>query len=389
VKRLLTPTFQIQAITGIWFTLLLLIYIIKCHANMCDLDVFLRAGRRLLNSEPMYNLADGHFTFKYFPVNGLIFAMLSPLTYPIASMIWCTLIAFCGWFGMKICFRWAQEDVGFRLSPLTLFLTLLILANYFIQEFQLGQSNVIMFYAILRSIDAWRKQQELPTALWWVLAFVIKPYVLPFLPFFFWKRAYRTGFIALGTATVLFFVPVIFYGWEGFWGVIKGLGDTAGGSSASLAENEYNGSLFGMFTKMGIAPYKTVTICSALTALGIGGWLAISSWGKADPQSLAIETAVIMILTPLVSPQGWVYIYWCGVVGVVWIIARWQGLAAWEKGLASVIFAGMGLLNYEVLGKKLYHGVLISPIIPLLMVSFVVLLLHLKIKFKPKDLTSA
>lgn len=356
---------------------------------MCDLDVFLRAGRRLLNSEPMYNLSDGHFTFKYFPVNGLIFALLAPLTYPIASIIWCTLIVVCGWLVMQICFRWAQEDTGFRLSPLTLFLTLLILANYFIQELQLGQSNVIMFYAILRSVDAWRKQKELPTALWWVLAFVVKPYALPFLPFFFWKRAYRTGLIALGTATILFFVPVIFYGWAGFWAVIKGLGETAGGSSAHLAENEYNASLFGMFSKMGVVPYKTIAIYSMLTALVLGGWLAISSWGKAETQSLTIEAAVLMILTPLVSPQGWLYIYWCGVAGVIWIIARWQSLTVIEKGVSSVIFAGMGLLNYEVIGKQLYRWVLSSPTIPLLMLSFVVLLLYLKLKFKSKDYSKA
>jgi hypothetical protein len=67
-----------------------------------------------------------------------------------------------------------------------------------------------------------------------------------------------------------------------------------------------------------------------------------------------LECALLLLLIPLVSPQGWDYVLLLATPAVVCIIDRWRELPrGWQWGLGTAL-ALMGLTMFDVMGRELY-----------------------------------
>jgi hypothetical protein len=74
--------------------------------------------------------------------------------------------------------------------------------------------------------------------------------------------------------------------------------------------------------------------------------------GVAAPEYL--EVSLLMLLIPLISPQGWDYVLLLGTPAVVCLVDRWAELDAGWRAAAAAALAVMGLTLYDVLGRALY-----------------------------------
>ena len=67
-----------------------------------------------------------------------------------------------------------------------------------------------------------------------------------------------------------------------------------------------------------------------------------------------LECALLMLLIPLVSPQGWDYVLLLATPAVVCLVDRWRELTRlWQWGL-GVALALMCLTMFDVMGRALY-----------------------------------
>jgi hypothetical protein len=60
----------------------------RWNHGMADFAVNYRAGRRILAGETLYQTADGHYMFKYFPSTALIDAPFTGLPIELAMVVW-------------------------------------------------------------------------------------------------------------------------------------------------------------------------------------------------------------------------------------------------------------------------------------------------------------
>jgi hypothetical protein len=68
----------------------------------------------------------------------------------------------------------------------------------------------------------------------------------------------------------------------------------------------------------------------------------------------ALEASVLLMLVPLLSPQGWDYVLLLAAPGVVLLANHLEQLPAGVKAAVIVAALTMGLSLFDVMGRRLY-----------------------------------
>ena len=80
--------------------------------------------------------------------------------------------------------------------------------------------------------------------------------------------------------------------------------------------------------------------------------LAAKAGGGRDPNTS--RCALLMLLIPLLSPQGWDYVLLLATPAVVCLVDRWREFTrVWQWGL-GVALALMSLTTFDIMGRALY-----------------------------------
>ena len=97
------------------------------------------------------------------------------------------------------------------------------------------------------------------------------------------------------------------------------------------------------------------TTLTAVTIAAVIG-LAAAIWLRRNtvPRPEYLEYALLMLLIPLVSPQGWDYVLLLGTPAVICVLDRWSALPRTWQMLALVSLATMGLTFFDLMGRALY-----------------------------------
>jgi hypothetical protein len=329
------------------------IFGIRWNHGMADFAVNYRAGQRILRGETLYQPADGHYMFKYFPSAALIYVPFTALPIELAMAVWflLSLAAFI------VIFRIIDRLVPQKRIAYTLAIAAAILAKYILHELRLGQINVFVMLIMLASVDAllgspvW--QAELIAGTFAGMAVAIKPYAAVLVLYLSVTLRWRSVAAAFGTLAVCLFLPSALYGVAGNLGELREWASTLSGSTPALLTNVDNVSILAFFSKW-LDPARAVP--PTMAVLGILALLTLTLivMGWRRPDSSILDGALILTLIPLISPLGWDYNFMLALLAVAIIVNSRLAFPTPIRWLLGANFAMIALALYDTMGRAAY-----------------------------------
>ena len=363
-----------------WLAILLLIalgvvvYTARIRHEMIDFITWRRAAVRALHTEPLYRPEDGHYVFKYLPMFALVMAPFGALSRDVGKMIWFAISVGL----LVVLLRWSVVALPHRRLPqLTLvWITVILMAKFYMHELLLGQTNLLLGALLVGALLA--VQQDRPVLAGAVVgaAVFVKPYTLILVPWLLVTKGWRATAMAASLVTAGLLLPAVVYGWSGNLDLLRGwLRTVADSTMPNLLGND-NVSIAAMWAKW-LGPGSWATVLTWVTVVSIGA-LVIAAWRwrreVAAPEYL--ECALLMLLIPLVSPQGWDYVLLLATPAVVCSVDRWRefpGLWRWGLGLALAL---MGLTIFDIMGRTLYSRFMALSVISVCALTVAGALVH-------------
>jgi len=331
----------------------------RSQKKMRDFEVNYLTGERIVRGETLYRTEDGHYQFKYSPFSAILYAPLANLPLPLAKGIWFFIVL----ISSGLIFVLSERLVGMPAKRTWFMAALpaLVTAKYFLRELDLGQINAVITLILLIMISLLSARENLcPKAqsgagLLWGLAAALKPYALIFVPYLLIKKKWRA--LAAGSAVLVlaFFSPILFYGWNGNIQVHQEWRSSLSVSSPPLFGVQDNVSLVGFFAKWtGRRDLASGLAMAAVLMLAFLVLLLIRK-GKGLAKPELLETFLLLMLMPLVSPLGWDYTFLAGMPAVILIVRYWTDIPKpWRFGLA-INLAVIALSFFDLMGRQAYE----------------------------------
>ena len=351
------------------------IYQSRIVREMADFEVYRTAASRALAGEPLYRAEDGHFRFKYLPAFALAMAPFALVDGEAAKAIWFALSA-----GLLTAFvRWSVRALPERRRSerALLWLTVLFMAKFYAHELTLGQTNILLGVLLVGSLLAVQVDQPYLAGVLIGAAAFIKPYALLLVP---WLGFTYGGAAALCSVSVLaagLVLPAFVYGWSGNVDQLLGWFTTVSGTTEATLLGADNISLAAMWAKwIGIgAPATALATVTTGATLGLVATVWVRRREISNPEYL--EFALLLLLIPLLSPQGWDYVLLLGTPAVVCLLDRWPEVSRKWKIATAVSLALMGLTIFDVMGRTLYGRFMALSLVSVAALGVAVALSHL------------
>ena len=348
------------------------LFAFKAAAKMPDFEVYWRAGVRALAAEPLYREEDAHFRLKYLPAFAVLCipAGLLPLTASKAA--WFTFSV--GLIPVLIALSLSLPSERRRPAWVLAAVTFVLMAKFYGHELILGQVNLFLAVLIVAAVLALQSNRQATGGLLFALAVVIKPYAVLFLP---WLAAGREGRALVAAAAGLcaaLLLPVPIYGLQGTAALHLAWWQTVTESTAPNLLNADNVSLAAMFAKwLGVGP--TAALAATLSAaLLLANAAAVFVVRRRSAAPAGLEAAMLLTLIPLLSPQGWDYVFLIATPAVVYLVNYDRDLPSGLRVLTWVALGVIGFSLYDIVGRETYARFMALSIIS---VCFLVVVLGL------------
>jgi hypothetical protein len=351
---------------------LMAVFTTRVSHKMPDFEVYWTAGARAAAAEPLYRGEDGHFQFKYLPAFALLASPLAAMPLPAAKGAWfaASSVLMVMLLGLSL-----QAMPVLRRSPiLLLVVTFLAMAKFYAHELILGQVNLLFAVLAVLAVVWMRKERDAAAGAVLALAVIVKPYAVIFVPWLATRRR-RGAFAAMVAGLViLLLLPVIRYGWDGNLRLLGDWWRTVTTTSAPNLLNQDNVSLSAMYAKWlgadSAAPFLAAATSGILLLLA-GIVMAGRGMLKA-PDTL--EACLLLMLIPLLSPQGWDYVFLIATPGVMLLINE---LPALPRGLRYATIASIAIVAFsifDIMGRSAYSAFMrLSVITVLVLVQYAAL----------------
>jgi hypothetical protein len=327
-------------------------YRVRIRHQMVDFEVYRTSAIRVAGAEPLYRPADGHYQLKYLPAFAMAMTPLRWMPDETAKIVWFVLsIAFLLWL------VWASVEIlPFRRLPkdVLFLITLVLMAKFFGHELTLGQANALLGAMLMAAIFAMTRSQPIAGALLIGASVFVKPYAVLLWPWLAYARGRRPAALTGFAIVAGLLLPVTLYGWSGNLALLAGWWHTVSVSTAPNLLDTDNVSLAAMWAKwFGIgAPATTLALISTVALLFFV--VAVIWRGRTLPAPAFLEAAALMLMIPLVSPQGWDYVLLLGTPAVALVVDRWRELTPpWRIALVLAL-ATMSLTTFDTMGRTAY-----------------------------------
>ncbi len=327
---------------------------IRWNHGMADFAVNYRAGQRLLRGETLYQPADGHYMFKYFPSAALLYAPFTALPIELAMVAW-FLLSVAAFAAM---FRIVDRLLPVKQERYLLAIAGAILAKYMLHELRLGQINVfvtLLMLASFESLDGWPGWRgEVIAGILAGIAVAIKPYAALLVLYLLVTWRWRSTAAALAALLMCLAVPATFYGFSGNVGQLRLWASSLSDSTPALLANVDNVSVVAFFTKwLGSPSRAVVPTAMVLAALAVSTLAVIvAGWRRRDASVL--EGALVLTLIPLIAPLGWDYLFLMALLAIALIVNNRWAFPPFAQRVLTVNFAIVALALYDTMGRVVY-----------------------------------
>ena len=353
-----------------------IIYLTRIHVEMVDFDVYRTAASRALSGENLYRVTDGHYQYKYLPAFAFVMAPFTKIDFNVARLIWYGLTV-----GILCVFvRWSVGAVpDRRLSePWLVWAAILFVGKYYARELNLGQTNVLLGMILMGALLAAQRGSAILTGVLVGIGVFVKPYALILVPWV-WLVAGLPG-IAAGAMTLAIglALPALAFGWQGNIDQVMGWYRTVTATSPENLLVPENVSLATTWAKW-IGPGSLATqfaIASSVAVTAVAVAIFVKRRGVRSPAFL--EFGVLMLLIPLLSPQGWDYVFLLATPAVILVVDRWRGLTLPWRAFTAITMFFFSFTIFDLFGRWLYTRLTAINIISIAAVALLLCLARVR-----------
>ena len=325
---------------------------------MRDFEVYWTAGARAAAAEPLYRPEDGHFQFKYLPAFAVAAIAIAPLPLPTAKLTW--FLASVALVVLLIVLSIRLIPDRRRSAGLLAAVLLLAMGKFYGHELVLGQVNLLFATLAAGALLAISRNQLALAVALLVASVVVKPYGVLLLVWLVFTQP-RAGWIAALGAALVLAAPVPLYGLDGTIALHRAWWVTVSTSTAPNLTNPDNVSVAAMIAKwLGEGTTLPATLISIGLLLVAAG---VVVKGRTIDGREALEGALLLTLVPLLSPQGWDYVFLLATPAIGLIVNHDDRLPFGLRVITWMAIATIGLSIYDVLGRELYSRFMALSII--------------------------
>lgn len=344
VNRMLVAAIVLVAVTSV--------FALRVSRSMVDFEVYWNGAARAAAAEPLYRDSDEHYRFKYLPAFAVLTIPLSFMPLPVAKPFWFVLSVAMVVTLLALSVRLLPER---RASGMVLnAAAVVVLGKFIAHELVLGQVNLLFAVVAASAFLAMRNRRERLAGALMALTIAIKPYGVLFLPWLLARRRMASVAAASVTLLVIALLPAAVYGVAETLALHRAWWQTVTETTPSNLLNPDNVSFASMYVKW-FGPGRAATTLAALTALVALGAVAmvfLRRRGLEFPE--ALEGSLLLMLVPLLSPQGWDYVLLLAVPAVMLLVNYGDRLSTPVNAIAIAAALTMGLSLFDVLGRRAY-----------------------------------
>ncbi len=337
--------------------ILAFLFIHRVTSKMPDFAVYWTAANRASHAEALYRAEDGHYQFKYLPAFAILMIPLGAVSLETAKTAW--FVTSIALLALLLVSSLKLVPEPRRATAVLVTLTLLVMAKFFAHELVLGQMNTLFaVIATAAGLAALTGREAMSGALT-ALAIVVKPYAVLFLPWLVARRRFTSISVALFGCAVVVCLPCVIYGVAGTIQLHREWWATVTASTAPNLTNADNVSIAAMWAKwIGVGRLATtLAAVTSVSALGVAVMVFARRTGVAAPE--ALECALLLTLIPLLSPQGWDYVFLIATPAVMLLVNYDARLPQGARILTRAALLTIGLSVYDLMGRSAY-GIFMS-----------------------------
>jgi hypothetical protein len=259
-------------------------------------------------------------------------------------------------------------------------MTVILMAKFYGHELTLGQTNVLFGSILVAALFAVQADRPVLSGALIGVAVFVKPYAVVLLPWigFTYGAAAAGACVSVIAAGLL--LPAAVYGWAGNLDLLAAWFRTVTDSTAPNLLSNDNISLAAMWAKW-VGPGTVASRFAAgsgVAALGLAAavWFRRRRVDKPD----YLEVALLMLLIPLLSPQGWDYVLLLSTPAVICLLDRWPEMGRGWRTFTGVSLALMCFTIFDLMGRVLYGRLMAMSIISVAALGLAAVLAHLRWK---------
>ncbi|MEO6213479.1 MAG: glycosyltransferase family 87 protein [Vicinamibacterales bacterium] len=367
------------ALTGIAALLsVTAIFAPRLAREMRDFEVYWTAAARALDRAPLYRPEDGHFQFKYLPAFAIAATPIAFLPLKSAKTVW--LFLSVGLIAALIALSVRLLPERRRAGWVIVAVVLVAMGKFYGHELVLGQVNLLFAVLVASGIVAMRRSRDGLAGALVMAAIVVKPYGVLLLPWLVLTRGFRS-LVSVGIgALCVVIAPVGIYGVSGTAALHRAWWTTVTESTVPNLTNPDNVSLAAMFARR-LGATDAATLCAAalgLLLLATAAFVVVRGRGVAGRESL--EGALLLTLVPLLSPQGWDYVFLVATPAVAVLVNYDDRLPPALRALTWTAVLTIGLSLFDVMGRERYAAFMSWSVITMCFLVVVAALATLRVR---------
>ncbi len=341
------------ALAGLFVALAVWVFVYKAAPEMSDFEVWRKSATRAAQAEPLYRASDGHFVFKYLPAFAVLAIPIGLLPLVIGKGVW---------FFASLALLVALVSMAVRLPVerrrtlrWLVIVTVVTFLKFYAHELVLGQVNILFAVVATGALLAMKAKREVLAGVLIVLATVIKPYAVLFVPWLIARRQLPSIASACAGLALVLVLPAVLYGWDGNVSLHREWWRTVTETTAPNLSNSDNVSLAAMFFRW-VGPGELsarLAYGSGVILLGVAALVFFSRRGVRFPEG--VEGALLLTLMPLLSPQGWDYVFLIATPAIVYLANYLDLLPRPMRVITIVAVATVAFVVFDLLGRKAYY----------------------------------
>lgn len=320
--------------------------------EMRDFEVYWTAAGRAAAAQPLYRADDGHYQFKYLPAFAVVAAPVSNLPLETAKRAWfaTSVVLLCALLSFSLAILPERR----RMALLIVAATVVVMGKFYGHELVLGQVNLLFGVVATAAVYMLVTGEITAASLLFVGAVVIKPYAVLFLPWLILLKGRLALATVIAGGVIILAAPIPMYGYAQTVELHREWWATVSGSTAPSLTNPDNVSLAGFFAKwlgQGTAAGIAATIAGAAGLVVAAVAILL---GRGLRRREALDGCLLLVLIPLLSPQGWDYVFLIATPAVALLVNYAHALPRAVRLATYAAMATIGLSLFDLMGRERY-----------------------------------